>query len=238
MRAARAARLFIPHSTNQIIVFWRRRCRCRRPCLRSLMKTFPVVVPRVLLLSKKQRCTLKRATASQLFCFIQNVDSLDEGDSTEHSGVKLIPTMLAGSDNVFSFRLPNCHEVREAIGKMDPRKSTGYDCLQSKLFKLLAEELAPFFTTIFNQSIQQTRWKRGGWLQVFKNENRLELRNYRPITMLPVFGKIYEQLLSKQITEHKDPIFSCALKAYRKSNGCESTLNHRDCRQLEKRLGL
>ena len=29
--------IIFPHSTNQIIVFWRRHCRCRRPCLSSLM---------------------------------------------------------------------------------------------------------------------------------------------------------------------------------------------------------
>ena len=29
--------IIFPHSTDEIIVFWGRRCRCRRPCLRSLM---------------------------------------------------------------------------------------------------------------------------------------------------------------------------------------------------------
>ena len=29
--------IIFPHSSNQIIVFWRRRCCCRRPCLRSLI---------------------------------------------------------------------------------------------------------------------------------------------------------------------------------------------------------
>ena len=29
--------IIFPHSTNQIVVFWRRRCRCRRPCLSSLL---------------------------------------------------------------------------------------------------------------------------------------------------------------------------------------------------------
>ena len=29
--------IIFPHSTNQIVVFWRRRCRCRRPCLSSVL---------------------------------------------------------------------------------------------------------------------------------------------------------------------------------------------------------
>jgi len=32
--------IFVPHSTNQIIVFWPCRCRYRSPCLSSLLKEF------------------------------------------------------------------------------------------------------------------------------------------------------------------------------------------------------
>ena len=31
--------MIFSHSTNQIIVFWRCCCRCRRPCLSPLIKT-------------------------------------------------------------------------------------------------------------------------------------------------------------------------------------------------------
>ena len=37
-------------------------------------------------------------------------------------------------------------------------------------------------------------------------------------------GKIYEKLLSKQITNFMDPILSDNLTAYRKSHSCETTL--------------
>ena len=36
--------IIFPHSTNHIIVFWRRRCRCRRPCLSSLT-SLPLPTP-------------------------------------------------------------------------------------------------------------------------------------------------------------------------------------------------
>ena len=59
---------------------------------------------------------------------------------------------------------------------------------------------------------------------MFKNEDRQEVSNCRPFTVLPALGKIYEQLLSKQISEYIDPILSHALTAYRKNNECESTI--------------
>ena len=56
---------------------------------------------------------------------------------------------------------------------------------------------------IFNTSIETAAWpktwKRGIWTPVFKKDDRQGTSNYRPITALPVVGKIYEKLLSKQI---------------------------------------
>ena len=157
-----------------------------------------------------------------------NVQCLDESEFINHSSLKSMSSMMDGSNNSFRFRPVNWHELKEAIDKMDPRKAAGYDGLQPKVLKLLADELSPSLTAIFNLSVQQgewvTRWKRGEWIPVFKNEDRQEVRNYRPITVLPALGKIYEQLLSKQASEYIDPILSHTLTAYRKNNGCESTI--------------
>lgn len=159
-----------------------------------------------------------------------NVESLDDGEFIDHSSLKSISSMMDGSNNSSRFRPVNCHEVKEAIDKMDPRKAAGYDGLQPKVLKLLAEGLAPSFTAILNLSVRVhqgewvTPWKRGEWIPVFKNEDRQEVRNYRPITVLPAFGNIYEQLVSKRISEYIDPILSHSLTACRKNNGFESTI--------------
>ena len=38
-RAATCSTVIFPHSSNQMIVFWRRRCRCCRPCLKLRIKS-------------------------------------------------------------------------------------------------------------------------------------------------------------------------------------------------------
>ena len=51
-----------------------------------------------------------------------------------------------------------------------------------------------------------TVWKMGEWTPVLKKEGREMEKNYRPITnSLICIDKIFEQLLSKQITGHYDP---------------------------------
>jgi hypothetical protein len=48
--------------------------------------------------------------------------------------------------------------------------------------------------------------------------------NYRPITILPLFSKIFEQILSRQLVDYFDHIMSPFMSAYRKHYSCETSL--------------
>ncbi|XP_068717846.1 uncharacterized protein [Montipora capricornis] len=64
----------------------------------------------------------------------------------------------------------------------------------------------------------------GEWTPVFKKGERQLIRNYRPITVLPLIGKIFEHLLCKQITASYDHIMYSKITAYRKKHSCETAL--------------
>ena len=53
---------------------------------------------------------------------------------------------------------------------------------------------------------------------------RNHLKNYRPVTVLTVIGKVFEQLLSKQLTSIINSKSSHNLTAYRKGQSCETSL--------------
>ena len=118
--------------------------------------------------------------------------------------------------------------MKDPIENLSTRKAIGYDGMQPRILKLTAEEMDSSLTRIFNTSIEQaTRlsgWKRGEWVPVYKSNNREEVKNYRPITILPTLDKLFEKLLGKQFTEYIDPKLSNSLTAYRKNNGCDTTL--------------
>ena len=69
-----------------------------------------------------------------------------------------------------------------------------------------------------------TKWKMGEWTPVFKKGERQLIQNYRPITVLPLIGKIFEHLLCKQITASYDHIMYSKMTAYRKKHSCETAL--------------
>ena len=102
--------------------------------------------------------------------------------------------------------------------KLCQLKAIGLDKISARLLRLCSDLIAESLCVIFNDT------KRGEWIPVFKNDDRQEVRNYRPVTVLPAVDKIYEKLLTKQITEYMKPKLSHCLSAYRKNNGCESNI--------------
>ena len=97
-----------------------------------------------------------------------------------------------------------------------------------KLMKKVAEGIAPSVTNLYNRCIENSNWpaiwKRGELTPIFKKGDKHNVENYRPITMLSIIDKVFESLLSKQITHYFGPTLSPRLTAYRMNRSCETTL--------------
>ena len=59
---------------------------------------------------------------------------------------------------------------------------------------------------------------------MYNKDNPEDVRNCRSVTVLNAVGKIFEQLLSKQLTNFMEPRLNDNLSAYRKKNRCETSL--------------
>ena len=68
------------------------------------------------------------------------------------------------------------------------------------------------------------RLKFGQVIPIFKKNDPMDKANYGPVTLLPVFSKIYEKVLADQLSEHFEGIFDKYLCAFRKGHGCQTTL--------------
>ena len=58
----------------------------------------------------------------------------------------------------------------------------------------------------------------------FKKEDRLNWTNYRPITVLNVFSKVFERFILDQLTSYFKSILSEFRSAYRKQYSCQHVL--------------
>ena len=59
---------------------------------------------------------------------------------------------------------------------------------------------------------------------LFKKDEELDKRNYRPVTVLPRVNNIFEKLLSVQIKDFYQGLLSDLISAYRRSHSCETAL--------------
>ena len=59
---------------------------------------------------------------------------------------------------------------------------------------------------IFKASIQEgvfpDCWKKANVVPIHKRKSKNLLKNYKPISLLPIFGKIYERIIFKELFNH------------------------------------
>jgi retron-type reverse transcriptase len=72
-------------------------------------------------------------------------------------------------------------------------------------------------------SVFPTRLKEAQVVPLHKKNNPLDKKNYRPVSILPTISKVYEMVLSDQLTDLFENIFHAFLCAFRKGHGCQTT---------------
>ena len=131
------------------------------------------------------------------------VNMLNEEDLSDHSSLRSIERICEQSPINFNFSEISILQVQSALENLKVNKAAGWDTITPKMLKYAAKGVADPLTKLFNMSIGSGQWpedwKKGEWSPVYKKDDRLDVRNYRPITILSTVDKVFEQLLSRQI---------------------------------------
>ena len=147
----------------------------------------------------------------------------------DHPSVKHIKSKIANGVGKFSFTPKTSKNVERIIDKLEAKTSTGFDSIPPKLIKLgskiISEPLSHLINeTIINQSLFPQGKKIACITPVFKKEDRLDKKNYRPISVLNVFSKIFERFILDQLTPYFNNMLSDFLSAYRRNYSCQHVL--------------
>ena len=96
-------------------------------------------------------------------------------------------------------------EIRMHIRGLDSSKSTGVYGIPIKYIKMAATVITPKLTQLFNICIKKGYFpqalKIAAIVPIFKKGNRENCCNYRPISILNPFGKIFEKCLYEQFNK-------------------------------------
>ena len=130
----------------------------------------------------------------------------------------------------FTFKEITALDVIEAIKLLDSSSSSGITLIPVKVIKYSAETLAPVLAKLFNQFIKSGQipddLKYAIVFPLFKKGNQTVCDNYRGISILSPFAKIFERIISKQITSHFDEnkLFCNQQHGFRQNHSCETAL--------------
>ena len=109
-----------------------------------------------------------------------------------------------GRDDPLSIHPVSKRETEALVDKINISKSSGITWLSSKILKDGFQALSDKLTFLFNYSIRVTlfpeQWKEALVIPIPKSGDLKKADNYRPISLLPLPGKILEKLLHTQLS--------------------------------------
>ena len=98
------------------------------------------------------------------------------------------------------------------------------------MIKLCSKSTTYPLKLIFEASLQEgtfpSFWKKAIVVPVHKKEDKNLLKIYRPISLLPIFGKIFERILFKDLFNcfHKNQFFTKCQSGFLPDDSCISQL--------------
>ena len=95
------------------------------------------------------------------------------------------------------------HEIIELVSTFKANKSPGYDDVLPKIVKSVIHTIAEPLSTAINVSFDRGTFpdalKIAKVVPIFKSDDRTIVSNYRPVSVLSVFSKIYEKVMYKRL---------------------------------------
>ena len=108
----------------------------------------------------------------------------------------------------FNFRPIYVQDIRDALANIKTSKSFGNDNISYFFLKLALPYIENSLALLFNTSIE-TRifpdaWKLARVTPIFKEGDKDDKSNYRPISVLPTISRLFEKLITNQLYQYME----------------------------------
>ena len=121
-------------------------------------------------------------------------------------------------------------EVLKVISALNVRKAHGHDDISIKMNKICDKSLSKPLIILFENSTKSSCypdiWKKSNVIPVHKKSEKQLVKNYRPISLLPIFGKIFEKITFHRIYNFllKEQLLNPNQSGFRPSYSCINQL--------------
>ena len=113
---------------------------------------------------------------------------------------------LDSGKNDFVFKAISKTEVENYIKSMNPNKSVRSDVPSIRFVKLSAKIISPYLSKLYNKCVEYGVFpeslKYAEVVPIYKNGKKNDVNNYRPISLLSPFSKIFESLVCERLNSY------------------------------------
>ena len=96
-------------------------------------------------------------------------------------------------------------DIEKIIQNLDSNKAHGHDMISIRMLKICGKSIIKPLLMIYKKCLEKGRfaneWKKANVVPVHKKNDKQLLKNYRPISLLPICGKVLERLLYNSMFE-------------------------------------
>ena len=99
-------------------------------------------------------------------------------------------------------------EVSAAIKRLKRNKAPGNDNITADVLKDGGEPIVQMFTNMFNRCLREGKlpnsWKDASVIIIHKKGDTADIKNYRPISLLPITYKVFSQVILRRMLRTLD----------------------------------
>ena len=116
------------------------------------------------------------------------------------------------------------------IGNLNANKAHGYDNISIRIVKIFGKSICRPLELIFRSCLAAGKfpqiWKKANVIPIHKKNEKNLLKNYRPISLLPICSKIFERLIFNSMYNYisKNNLLSPNQSGFRHGDSCTNQL--------------
>ena len=97
-------------------------------------------------------------------------------------------------------------KIIKIIKSLDPNKAHGHDGISIRMLKLCASSISKPLFLLFEHSLENecfpNKKKKANIVPIHKKADKQLIQNYRPVSLLPICGKIFEKLIFSSLFKY------------------------------------
>ena len=142
----------------------------------------------------------------------------------------ILPNLRYFTNDRLSYFDISVNEIKDLIKLLNINKAHDHDDISVKMIKLCGEEICSplliIFRNILDTGMYPSQWKLANVTPVHKKKDKQTVGNYRPISLLPIFDKIFERIIFKNLYNFliKNGLITKQQSGFRPGDSCGNQL--------------